>query len=82
MKQIRLRCLFEESEEFIAKLVIVKGYKIVIRKIIDPMAIITSNHHLTGEQYDIIGHIEEIDKLIAYLKSSDYDIEIYEKEQV
>jgi hypothetical protein len=81
MKQIRIRCWFQKSEEFIAKLVIAKGYKIVIRKIIDPITIVAGKGYLTGEQYDIVGKDEEVDKLIEYLETGDYDIDI-EEEQV
>ncbi len=79
MKQIRIRCYFTKSEDFIAKLVIHNGYKIIIRKIIDPMLIISSRMSIIGEQYDIFGKEEEIDNLIEYLNSSDYDIEIIEE---
>lgn len=79
MKQIRLVCWFVDSEEFVAKLVIVNGFKCIIRKIIDPMAIVTGRGSITGEKYDFYGKEEEINKVIEFINQSDYDVEIIEK---
>ena len=81
MKQIRITCWFLDSEEFLAKLVISEGYKIIIRKIIDPIAIVTGRlQSMVPEKYDIYGKDEEINKFEEFINSSDFDIEIAKKE--
>lgn len=77
MEQIRITCWFENSEEFIAKLVITKGVKAIFRKIIDPIAIVTSRGCITGEKYDVYGFTDEVEKLIDIL--NEYDVEIVKK---
>ena len=77
MKQLRVRCWFMDSEEFIAKLICKEGlFRLQIRKIIDPMHIITSRGMIDGEQYDFFGKTEEIDRLAEFLENSDYDVEV------
>lgn len=80
MKQIRLMSWFIDSEEFLAKLVIHEGYRIIIRKIIDPIAIVTGRiaGGITPEKYDIVGKEEEINKFVDFIKQSEFDIEIIE----
>lgn len=81
MTKIRVTCWFNNSEEFVAKLVIVNGYKCYIRKIIDPIAIITGRSGYFGEKYEFSGKVEEIDKLADYLENSDFDVEVVRKEE-
>lgn len=79
MEQLRVRCWFTDSEEFVAKLIAKEGlFKLQIRKIIDPMYIITSRGMIDGEQYDFFGKTEDINKLSEILKNSDFDVEIIE----
>lgn len=79
MKHIRLTCWFTNSEEWLAKLVICEGYKISIRKIIDPLAIITGRGRLCKESYDIFGFDKEVNRLKLYLENGDFDVEIIEQ---
>ena len=81
MTKIRVTCWFENSEEFVAKLVIANGYKCYINKIIDPMAIITGRSGYFGEKYDFFGKIEEINKLTDYLENSDFDVDVVRLER-
>jgi len=79
MEKIRVRCWFTDSEEFVAKLICKEGlFRLQIRKIIDPMHIITSRGMIDGEQYDFFGKTEDINKLLEILKNSDFDVEIIE----
>lgn len=76
MKQITIRCWFTNSEEFIARFVMVGKYSVKVRKIIDGTTILRKS--ITGEFYDIFGKEEEVDRFIKDLESKDYDIEIFE----
>lgn len=79
MKQIRIVCWFEESEVWLARLVISEGFRIIIRKIVDPLLIMsTIARGIVGEKYDIKGEEDEINRFIIWI--SDMDIEIIEKE--
>ena len=82
MKQIRVVCWFTDSEKFIAKLVVSNDINVRIMKNIDPVTIITGrvSAGISGEKYDIFGFGEEIDKLTEYLKASDFDVEIEERD--
>lgn len=79
MEQLRLKCWFADSEEFVAKLVLKEGFRCSIRKIIDPMFIIISRGRFGGEQYDFFGKTEEINRLVEFLENSGFDVEIIRK---
>ena len=76
MKQIKIKCWFTDSERTIAYFILMGEYNIKVRKIIDP--VIVMRVPLNGEEYDIYGKEEEIDRFIEDLKSTDYDFEIFE----
>lgn len=74
MKQIKIKCFFADSERTIAYFMLMGEYNIKIRKIIDP--VIVMREPLTGEEYDIFGKEEGVNRFIEDLKSKDYDIEV------